>query len=411
MGGWWFILTCLLFSVVTGCIEPTYVAPTETVNKSRIQPVELLTNKVDILLVVDNSASMCEEQNQLGQALTALDARLSAQGIDWRIAVTTTDANAGGGQFVEKPVPSELSLNCLESGIAPNTDDCHDLPAGVSFTSVLRHDVSPDPQVRAKLIRCMALRGTDGSSFEQGLAATQLALSCGGPNAQSFGECCVDGIYNPTCSPKASPAFLRPDAVLAVVIISDEDDCSDPITDTVDDLGLTCIDPLDPDCQIQKDAAANCAWDSKKLVPVDAYEAFLRSLKMDPDRQIIFASLSGKPATTETGHVIHYQRGIVSADCRPSLGVSQSQSDTCCPNGRCTGQPQPVCSSSMGEAYAGARYARLAEKFGEQGLGCSDSTDPECVSLCEANGVSRMIQKLAVRLDKIMPTTSPDGLK
>ncbi len=48
-------------------------------------------NAVDLLVVIDNSCSMVEEQNNLARNFEALISTFSAADVDWRLAVTTTD--------------------------------------------------------------------------------------------------------------------------------------------------------------------------------------------------------------------------------------------------------------------------------------------------------------------------------
>lgn len=50
-------------------------------------------NAVDLLLVVDNSCSMVEEQDNLAQNFDALLTTFAAADVDWRLAVTTTDTD------------------------------------------------------------------------------------------------------------------------------------------------------------------------------------------------------------------------------------------------------------------------------------------------------------------------------
>ncbi|MCB9669634.1 MAG: lamin tail domain-containing protein [Alphaproteobacteria bacterium] len=51
-------------------------------------------NEVDLLIVVDNSCSMVEEQDNLARNFDALLGRFVEAEVDWRIAVTTTDVEA-----------------------------------------------------------------------------------------------------------------------------------------------------------------------------------------------------------------------------------------------------------------------------------------------------------------------------
>lgn len=132
--------------------------------------------RADILFVVDDSGSMSEEQETLGREFDSFMRFARSQQIDYRLAVTTTDMDGGAeGRFVHA------------SG--------H--PAIVS-------PLTPDPE---ESFRANVNIGTNGSGDEQGLEAAYRALS--------------DPLVN-----GANAGFLRPDAYLSVIVVSDEEDSS-----------------------------------------------------------------------------------------------------------------------------------------------------------------------------------------
>lgn len=123
-------------------------------------------SRIDILWVVDNSRSMVEEQQNLSENLVSFFRFLDEGDVDYQIAVTTTDAVSGGGAFVGSP-----------QILTP-------------ATSAVLESFQANIQV-----------GTTGSALEQGLAASLAAF-------------------------ERNPGFLRPDAHLFVIFVSDEDDRS-----------------------------------------------------------------------------------------------------------------------------------------------------------------------------------------
>jgi len=142
----------------------------------------------DILWVVDNSCSMWDEQGFLGdEAATFFDA-LDALGIDYQVAVVTTDSNTFKG-----PVPI---MSTTTPGLYGSFEDAVSL-------------------------------GTSGSGTEQGFkygseAITAPLAAPGGPH---------DG-------------FLRERAGLRVIFVSDEDDqSSDTVTNYVDLLQAITVNP------------------------------------------------------------------------------------------------------------------------------------------------------------------------
>ena len=122
--------------------------------------------KADILMIVDNSCSMSEEQSTLASNTELFINSLDASGIDYRIAVITTDRYA----FVGPVIDPTMSDPALELSNQVNV-------------------------------------GTAGSPYEQGLSMASKAL-------------------NPPGMAAPGGIFLRPDARLSLIWISDEDDSS-----------------------------------------------------------------------------------------------------------------------------------------------------------------------------------------
>ncbi len=132
--------------------------------------------KTDVLFVVDNSGSMSEEQGRLASNASRFIGVAQQLNTDFQIAVITTDMDASNqsGKFMGSP---KIITN------------------GTSAASQL-----------ATTVRAL---GTGGSSDEKGLAAMVAALT--------------DPLINDANNNRG---FLRPDAKLAVVVVSDEEDYS-----------------------------------------------------------------------------------------------------------------------------------------------------------------------------------------
>jgi hypothetical protein len=163
-------------------------------------------SKLDLVFVIDNSSSMTEEQNALRTnfpqfivALAALPGGLP----DLRIAILSSNLGAG---------PTALAPECTPGGdggrfqIRP---ECGLIPATSGrFLRLDRAGNANFPGGAAKLgemFACLAALGTGGCGYEHPLAS--LAAALGPTNNENAG-------------------FLRDDALLAIVILSDEDDCS-----------------------------------------------------------------------------------------------------------------------------------------------------------------------------------------
>jgi hypothetical protein len=132
--------------------------------------------EVDILWVVDNSHSMQQEQEQLADGFDAFVKSLEDTNIDFHLAVVSTD----------------MDLSNNRRGVM--LGDPHVLTSEVpSYKGHFKTRV----QV-----------GIDGSDKEKGISSALAALS------------------EPLVSGK-NEGFLREDATLAIIFVSDENDCSD----------------------------------------------------------------------------------------------------------------------------------------------------------------------------------------
>jgi hypothetical protein len=386
--------------------------------------------KLDLLLVVDDSGSMCDEQAAISRAfqehLTDMVERY-----DYRIAVVSTDLQSPDdqGRFLRRPAVPEPSLNCPDEHgqpLTPDTADCQALVDSGDLPTIVGSDGrAHDAQTLATWVRCLVTLGSTGDGFEKGLEAMRLALSCDGPNAGSFAPCCIDGHYDARCRPDVEPAFLRPDALLAVVFISDEDDCSTPADNPKRSSRVICrygtedrnADGI-PDgyadqtlcggrsaadcfaaecggrsaaqcehdqCAISRSANANCLWHQDLLTPVRDYADFLVGLKADPQRQIEVFAFVGDRLTGADGRDLAFVEGRPRAACDPSAEAFDPATAPaqCCPDDVCTGEPWPVCEpTARGATFSGERYADLAALVGANGHGPTRPGDPANVSLC-----------------------------
>jgi hypothetical protein len=158
--------------------------------------------KMDLVFVVDDSGSMEEEQSNLAanfpKFVSLLDDFKTQSGakLDWRAAVTTTGRDVTF--YGETPI-----------GTIPHTDKDQDNGAfrDKSECGGTRRWVERADADAATRFSCLANVGTYGSGYEMPLEALSLGL--------------VDRVADGT-----NAGFLRPDALLAVVILTDEDDCS-----------------------------------------------------------------------------------------------------------------------------------------------------------------------------------------
>lgn len=164
------------------CVGVTALAVTAGCNESKLDQLPATNSEihyqggdpppVDVLFVVDNSGSMEQEQAKLAQNFEVFIQYFLNLDLDFQIAVVTTD--------VENP---------NESGKFQGTP------------SILK----PSTANLAGAFTANVNVGTSGSGEERGLEGARLALS--EPNLSG-----------------ANAGFLREDALLAIVIVSDEED-------------------------------------------------------------------------------------------------------------------------------------------------------------------------------------------
>jgi len=167
-------------------------------------------NQIDILWVVDDSCSMGEEQDTLVQGFSSFVGQMETSGTDFHIGVISTSfdySDPDRGKLIGEP--PYLTLE----------DDY------------------------VNLFSERAVVGIDGSDKEKGLEAADWALS-------------------PTMVTGANKGFVRLDAQLLIVFVSDEEDCSD-------------------EGALEGEVAEECYRQRERLVPVTEYVDAFRSMKKD----------------------------------------------------------------------------------------------------------------------------------
>lgn len=174
------------------------------------QPAAQGCTKMDILFVVDNSGSMSEEQTNLAQNfpkfIDVLNAYMTGAGqpLDYHVGLTTTSLT----DVSPIPLPIPIPVPPGDDGALRNDASC-----GMTRPWIERSDANP-----AQTFSCVAKVGTDGSGQEQPLGAAKLALT----------DRIADG---------KNGGFLRDDALLAIVVLTDEDDQSvDPASSSSPEL-------------------------------------------------------------------------------------------------------------------------------------------------------------------------------
>ncbi len=285
-----------------------------------------VNNEVDILMMIDDSSSMRTMQEKLYDQLPSFIAALQNLAVPPSLHLAFVSSDMGA------PGDSTSSIGCTMRGdqgefqSAPRgTCTSTTLTAGDTFISDA--DMTPnytDPL--ANVVQCIALLGDTGCGLEHQLASIDRALG-------------ADGLGS---APSQNAGFLRPEAYLVILMLTNEDDCSAPANTTIYSLngflqnianpdgpianyrcnggprgGHLCQDPhaasptayltppLTPPSDAQGTATAptldlaNCEDNeagTSALTPVSQFVNDIKALKTDPDNQILVAAIAAPTA-------------------------------------------------------------------------------------------------------------------
>jgi len=272
---------------------------------------QLSVRKVDILWVVDSSGSMAPKQARLAANFQGFIQQLvSAQPpIDFHIAVVSTDTDEAANRGRLRPW-SRGSVVGDFIGCAPDA-------SGASVCNV------GTPADAVDAFQQMVNVGTQGSAVERGLYATYLALQ--------------------SPSNQGADRFIRADAALYVVAVSDEDDGSCfPLARQP-----TCT--MDPGCRCAPDSALSGtgAWGSTGWFAryLETYKGFGR------EDLVAFSAIAALAGGEDAGVPSQFgDPGFHAGCCRSN-----------------TGEPCPTSGTNDGGyevAYFGGRYLQVAAATG-----------------------------------------------
>lgn len=332
---------------------------------------------VDLLFIIDDSGSRaCDEQLAVGSAFAAFDTALA--GLDWRVAVTSTDMhpdNPARGAFGTPALPAPPLCQGPDGPFGLDIDGCDESQPAVLDMPAL------DPAERAERFRCSMIRGTGGDLVEQPLAALAHALDCAGPNAELLGPCGAE-----------APAFLRPGAALVVVFITMEDDCSHADADRLP-LEMPACEPDSPTpCRFDRHQSV-CEWFPDALDPVTAYVERLAQAHPHGVGTTVIA-LAGPRFEPIDLEPVRFEPGIPRGVC--SDGDAAIVSPECCPDGRCIGRAPSVCEGPLGIAFAGDRLRAFTEWW-------PGACASECAHLCDPDPIAQLPRLIVDQLTAATP--------
>lgn len=402
------LLALSIMLAPTACNDHPLKAVEMQIQQENDDTVAVSVNRdVDILFVIDNSRSMAKEQETLARNFGPLIERLEHEDVraNYRIAVTTTDfghihcVGNGGGNFKTTSCrrrPEDFQIVSFGEVVEDYFDEacasvCQHEEIEILPTTTF-HD--PTPRVRpwieningvtnlaegvdaVEAFQCLGPQGVTGCGFESPLEAMRHGLlQAGDENSEEYG-------------------FMRPGAILAVVFVTDEADCSSRYANVADPWEVNGSRALwspenrasgrltsevcwfaGVDCEEQADGTREC-WSVNKasdgteaehpeemvLHPLDRYADFLLGLeeqkqKLNPDQELLVAVLSGVPTDYDGGKIPY------------SMGTDQ---EFVLDHGIGAG-----CESGNGKAAPPVRLAELAQEFQ------TDSAKTNLFSVCK----------------------------
>ena len=331
---------------------------------------------VDLLIWIDDSPSMAEEQPTLAGQLPSL------------IRELLEPVDRDGDTRLDHPPPQDLNVGIVAPG-APTTSALPGClgPDGTGGGCLLRSTRNPgaeceatyppfqswnafrddrtDAEQIANGIGCLATMGTAGCPFEQPFASVLRALT-----EETAAGGCNDG-------------FLREGALLYIVWISDGDDGS---------ASAEHPELFDPGTALGEPETRG-ALHPELLEPIDTFLYALRSLKpADDQNKIVLGMVVGvpqdSPACMGSGDELEGCLGM------PAMQVAPDPSDP--------GGVIPSCLSAGAMATPPRRFVQLAQAFGSNAI---------VTSICGSDwrdSIGGITQKLIERLPMIgLPREPP----
>jgi hypothetical protein len=342
--------------------------------------------KFDLLFMVDNSSSMEKSQANLQANLPRfMDVLKGLPGglPDVHIAVISSDMGAGNASG-DIPNCNASDNGIFHSNVAVRSGcTSTGLMPGATFIASTggQNPVNNFTGDITQVFQCIAPLGAAGCGYEHQLASVVRALG-------------ADGF----AVPAQNQDFLRPDANLGIVLLTNEDDCSSPDPDFYATSPNTIASPLGPSGNFRcaefghlctrgnlpperpmRDAPNAMVTDTVtynscvsaegqgQLTPVATFAAQIKNLKVDPAAQILVASIQG-PATP---YEIHWKNS-------PTTGEPP--------------WPDPTHSCLARDssfADPGVRLQEFVQQFGTNGVVasiCEDSFGPVLAAIATKLG-------------------------
>lgn len=418
------------------------------------------TQKVDILWVIDNSVSMCQEQNSLGANVTNfLDLFLDLE-LDLRMAVVTTDAltSTESGAFHSELAPP-FPPNCFEKVVYPCL-----LPsdASVPDACIASQEVKdgaqgawvcePPPQNVASNMTnpngsinstCRFKCEDDADCVAQFEDESAECKSPGGDNGQR--GCLIPPVSAAGCVGVDLPLYVDSekdnlDLFPCLAVVGALQDSNPQLEQGLNtamwaldtnplpgapDRSLQASDfvrsdayqiiifisdeddcSLAPGIALQKELQQTCAClptteEGGPLEAVDTFTSKLKSINPDPSR-VLVAAIVGD--VVQTGSVEVEEESLFCAAEDPVCVAAKRDAYTASKCGKkFTDRNTYVCESVSGKADYGSRYLELVRQFGSNGVSAN---------ICDDQGFGPALEAIAKEiLTRIVRVCLPEPIK
>jgi len=382
---------------VWACTSRTLVAPDihPTVTTNNVYKSSL-NNELDLLFMIDNSQSMAPLQDKLMANFPIFMNVLKAlpNGLpDIHVAVVSQDTGPG---IYDLP-----SIHCRYQGdqglfqYQPR-GSCTTPPLAPGQTFLQAAENQTQKNYTGDItdaFTCIAALGEGGCGFEGQLKAVRWALDQSQDDADP----------PPPGTPVANAGFLRDEAYLGVILITNEDDCSVPsASDLIDPTSIHDADRYGPlwsfRCNEYGHLCTNVAGK-----PAGTLAAPLRGVNMDLTGCVSNDDPTGDSAhppglETRVADEVAFLKGLkadpnqilVAAITGPVTPYNTSMIDQLLPDGSHEMQPntEHSCMQNNGEyADPAIRIQQWVEAFGRNGLFlpiCADSFAPALTNIATA---------------------------
>jgi hypothetical protein len=327
----------------------------------------IVPDQMDVLFVLDNSGDMVAEERQIGEAFDVLADRLYERyGSDYHVGVITSGMESSACPQCDQVI----TQGCMnETGETGRLQDRLGYNQGTDDNPDFIHEIDPAcPKVLTHTTReCFydpiqqkgfAMVGVNGCGYERGLAVMRPALDQ------------LAGSYN--------AGFLRPEAGLTVIQLSNEIDCGeiDDITEGLGGIGGSvcyyAANGADPE-------GGKTDPDGKPyaLTPVSEYYRFLMSLKRNQVGMVKFAAIVGvkdlsdlSTTTIEFYWDEIYSRYLIEDACQTPDCIGRFCFSEPSPRYIALAQMFGIKANGLVESICQSDYTESMQKIGELVAGC-----------------------------------------